>query len=122
MQDYIRALEAVFAGIILIGFLVVLLRPSMFQGNPDISRKAYEMLMELDKTGNLREDIVSGNLSAIDSKIFLFPYNHSVVVCDSSGCTGEVPETPENIWMGEYIISGYDSFHPYIVKLFVWKK
>ena len=121
MQGYVRTLEAVFAGIILIGFLVVLLKPTTLPETQD-TEKAYAVLMELDKTGNLREYIVSGNLSAINSKISLFPYNHSVVVCDSSGCAGEVPETPENIWTGEYLISGYDSFHPYVVKLFVWEK
>lgn len=121
MNGYLRALEAILAGIIILYFLAFIPKslPTHSTINPTIM--AYKALNSLDNSGKLREYAVAKDYQGLNSEIKLYTYNHSVQICDYTKCYGEVPKG-ENIWTGEYFISGKDSFHPYKIKLYLWEK
>ena len=116
-------LEALFAGIILITFLVTL-KAAYLSMTPqeEASIEAYITLKELDESGLLRSYAVTNNYNGLNSEVNLYYYNHSVEICNSQGnCYGEKPDS-ENIWVGSYMISGESGFAPRIVHLYLWRK
>lgn len=115
-------IEAVLAGIILIGFLLVLAGSNLSLPRDDLSLKGYEILHDLDYQGILRPYVVEGNHSGLNSQISLVSYNHSVQICDQGGsCVGSMPSA-DNVWVGNYyIIAGETDYEPYLVKLYMWR-
>jgi hypothetical protein len=123
MRGFWFMLEAVLAGVLLIGFMLVLGQvftpPS---GGPDISVSGYSQLQQLNDQFDLRYLASSEDIPAIESAISVPGYSHSVEVCDPSGsCTGNMPSERE-VWISSYILSGEDSYTPRIVKLYLWRE
>ena len=120
MKGYIRTLESLLAGMIILGFLVFLPKPSVIHScNP--SEKAYQILESLEDRGVLREYVASMDYEGLNSQIHIYTYNHSVQICDFSGCAGQPPSS-SNTWTGSYFISGKNTSHPYLIKLYLWEK
>ncbi len=121
MRGFWYMIEAVLAGIILLGFLIMLTSGYVSVPREDMSLKGYGILHELDQQGILRAYAVTGNYSGLNSRIRLFGYNHSVQICNQMGsCLGSMPNA-ENVWVGNYAIAGEDQYNPKLVKLYVWR-
>lgn len=112
--------EAIFAGIIIITFLLIIGRVYFITTQPENpSIKAYEILKGLDDQGMLKEYTVSLDYDGLNSQISS-PFNHSIEICNKyDSCVGERPDA-SNIWIGGYIISGNNTYEPYHVKLYLW--
>ena len=120
MKGVWRTVESVFAVVILVSFLLSA-GSVYFKGDEtDIGRTGYEMLKELDARGELRAHAAGNDHEAINSKIEIPGYNHSVSICDYGGkCTGEYPDS-SNIVVSTYLISGYGEYGPEEVRLYIW--
>jgi hypothetical protein len=120
MRGYIFMLEAVFASLILVGFLLYLAGSSVPAGS-DPERDFGSILRTLDLQDVLRGPASIGDLQGISDQITIPGFNHSVRICDPSGsCTGSIPEA-RNIWASSYFISGDGSYNPWEVRLYVWE-
>jgi hypothetical protein len=121
MKGFWYMIEAILAGIILMGFLLVLAGGYVRVPGEPVGLKGYEILHDLDRQGMLRPYVLDGNHSGLNSRIRLFGYNHSVQICGQSGsCSGSVPDAG-NVWVGNYyIIAGENQYQPYLVKLLMW--
>lgn len=113
-------LEAVFAGIILLGFLLYLAQ-GYGQAGSVPEHDFGRVLPELDRQGLLRGYIYSDDIQGLESKISLYGFSHSVQVCQpSGGCTGQMGQG-ENVWVSSYYLAGHDSYQPREVRLYAWE-
>jgi hypothetical protein len=131
MRGFWYMLEAVIAGIIIIGFLAVMSQ-SYMSPTQDYTIKAYSVLKGLDEQGVLRPYAEAGDWGGLDSEVRIYGRNHSIQLCTASECVGRLPEGQEadgrrqespsvhNVWVGNYIIAGGQDFSPVQVKLYVW--
>ena len=123
MRGFWFMLEAVLAGVLMIGFMLVLGQlyavPSV---EGDIPAMGYSQLQQLNDRQVLRLLAASGDAVAIDSYVSVPGYKHSVQVCDPSGsCSGTMPSGME-VWISSYIVSGEDTYTPRIVRLYLWRE
>ena len=118
MRGFWYMLEAVIAGIIIIGFLAVMSQ-SYMAPTQDYTLKAYAVLKGLDEQGVLRPYAEAGDWGGLDSEIKLYGRNHSIQLCTPSECIGQLPQG-ENVWVGNYMIAGGQGYNPMQVKLYVW--
>ncbi len=119
-KGFWRTLESVLAVVILVFFLMALGSKYTFpMPDVDLPRKGYEILRDLDNRGELRSDVVNNQSDVLNSKISINGYNHSVQICDLSGCSGDEPNAV-NVWISTYLISGDNTYDPHEVKLFIW--
>jgi hypothetical protein len=122
MKGFWRTVESVAAVILVMSFLLIL-GATYFSVNieKDMSSVGYESLRELDRSGQLRADAVSGDYDSIESGIEIRGFNHSVEICGYEGnCTGDYPDAG-NVIVSSYIISGQDSYRPMEIRLYMWR-
>ena len=119
MRGFWYMLEAVIAGIIIIGFVAVVGRTYISPQEEDISLRAYEALRELDEQGVLRSYAAVGDWGSLNSEVRIYDRNHTIQICDSSGCVGQKPDG-QNVWVGSYLTSGGQTYQPMQVKLYLW--
>jgi hypothetical protein len=118
MRGFVYMLESVFAGLILVGFMLYLAGGhSQGAQGQDFS----SVLPELEQQGILRPLVYSGDLQAIDDMISLPGFSHAVRVCDPLGsCTGQ-PPSGTIVKVYSIILAGEDSLEPREVKLYAWQ-
>ncbi len=122
MRGFWYLVEALIGGIVLMAFLVTIGSVYLFSTpSPDINARAYVILHNLDRQDLLRNYTVALDYNGLNSQIDIAAYNHSIQICDTGGtCAGQAPSA-DNVWTGGYIISGYNSYEPYEVKLYLWE-
>lgn len=119
MRGYVFMLESVFAGLILVGFMLYLGHAYTVSGQAYDKDFGY-VLQELEQAGLLRGYAYSGDIPGLEGEIYIPGHSHSVQLCDMSGsCTGERPSAG-NVWVSAYFLSGEGSFEPMEVRLYVW--
>ena len=119
MRGFWYMLEAVIAGIIIIGFVAAVSQIYMSPSQEDFTIKAYEELRSLDERGVLRTYAAAGDWGGLDSEVRIYGKNHTVEICSPSGCQGGRPQG-SNVWVGNYLISGSQSYQPMQIKLYLW--
>lgn len=120
MKGFVAMLEAVIAGIILIGTLAAVATTVIPRSTEtDFQSIAVSFLQGLDDQGRLRNLTVTKNPSAIDNEILFPSFNHTTEICDHKGtCVGQRPNT-EDVHSGFYFIAGNSIFEPYVVTLYI---
>ena len=118
MRGFWYMLEAVIAGIIIIGFVAVVSK-SYINPSQDFSSAAYSSLKSLDEQGILRPYAQAGDWGSLNSQVRIYGKNHTIEICGTSGCTGQKPEGA-NVWAGSYLISGNQNYQPMQIKLYLW--
>ena len=88
MRGYVYMLEAVFAGIILVGFMLYLAH-GYNQSHSATEHDFGDALHELSHKGLLMGYAFSGDIQGIEDGISLPGFGHSVQICTAGGCTGE---------------------------------
>ncbi len=123
MRGFWYMLEAVLAGVIIIGFMLFVgYAASGRGGGPDVSRLGYRELVRLDDLGVLKAYAASGDFGNISKLVSVPGYSHSVEICDRNGnCVGERPEGM-SVWVSGYITAGNDAYSPKTVKLYLWRE
>ena len=118
MRGFVYMLESVFAGLILVGFMLYLAGGhSQGAAEQDFS----SVLPELEQQGILRPLAYSGDLQGIEDAISLPGFSHSVRVCDATGsCTGQLP-SGTTVRVCSIILAGESSLEPREVKLYAWQ-
>jgi hypothetical protein len=119
MRGFWYMLEAVIAGIIMIGFVAAVSTSYINPSQEDFSLQAYQSLKGLDDQGILRPYAAAGDWGYLNSQVMIYGRNHTIEICSPSGCQGGKPEG-QNVWAGSYIISGDQSYQPMQVKLYLW--
>jgi len=115
----IRTLESVIAGVILILILISLFSFRPIQEVDPLP--AYDILLSLDLTDQLRQDVTSNDAEAVwESITYHLPkaYNCHVTILDNKGKTnshGPDPESPSTT--ASYFIS---SSNPKEVRVTIW--
>jgi hypothetical protein len=121
MKGFWRMVESIMAASLIVVFLLSL--GISYTGGPIqsvIKIRGYEILENLERNSQLRQEAVAMDADAINSEISMHGYNHTVMVCAMNGtCAGTYPDS-ENVWTSTYLIAGYDSFDPKEVKLYIW--
>jgi hypothetical protein len=121
MKGFWRTVESVISVILLMSFLLTLGGFHSISREVDLSSVGYEILEELDGRDDLRVHVASKDYGTLNSKIEIPGHNHSIRICDYSGsCVGQYPDA-ENIIVSTYIVSGYDKYEPFEVRLYIWK-
>jgi hypothetical protein len=121
MRGFLYMIEAIIAGVILIGFLLFIGSGYPAAQSYDPGTMGYSILHDLDRQGILRDYVAENNASGLDSRISLFGYGHSVLICGQSGaCQGTVPDAGD-VWVGNYLVSGKDDYQPRLVKIYMWR-
>lgn len=122
MKGFWRIMESVLAVVMLMSFLAVAggVYFAGTDGGTDLSSVGYEKLKQLDAGSELRPYAVAGDCQAINSKVDMAEYNHSVVLCNQYGtCIGNYTAS-KNVVVSSYLIAGNDSYDPVEVRLYVW--
>jgi hypothetical protein len=113
-------LESVFAGLLLLGFLLYLAQGYSQAGSVPEHDFGW-VLPGLDDQGLLRGYVYSGDIQGLEGEISIPGFSHSVQVCDPSGsCAGQQGQA-ENIWASSYLLAGEGSYQPREVRLYVWE-
>ena len=113
-KAFVRTFESIFAGLILITFLLYLL-PSDVEVSKNMANTGYEILYSLNNKDIIRNNI--NNVSFINDHIKIPGFNHSIVICNAEGnCNGKIPDTDE-IWVSDMVVS---SNGIYVVRLYIW--
>ncbi len=120
MRGFWYMLEAVIAGIIIIGFVAVVSKSYINPSQEDFALQAYSSLKSLDEQGILRPYAQAGDWGGLNSQVKIYSKNHTIEICDRSGnCAGQKPEGA-NVWAGSYLISGNQNYQPMQIKLYLW--
>ena len=122
MRGFLHMMEALLAGIIIIGFAIMLTGGNYLlrQAPVDLDSTAYSILKGIDSDGSLVQYADSFDYNSIGDQVSVPGYNSSIVICDESGtCAGYVPEIAD-VWAGTYVTAGDSSYSPRIVKLYLW--
>lgn len=120
-KGFWRTLESVLAVMILVFFMLMLGANYILQlPEVDLPKTGYEILNDMDNRGVLRPYAVNNQTEALESEISITGYNHTVQICNLEGvCLGEEPGG-QNVWVSTYLISGWNTYKPREVKLFIW--
>ncbi|MCX6821691.1 MAG: hypothetical protein NTW30_02825 [Candidatus Aenigmarchaeota archaeon] len=129
MKGLLFTLES-FIAILMIFFIIILL----FQNPPASSEfnrinyklKAYNGLMALEKTGELRKDAVNNNAISIQNK--LNPYlpdflNYTVVIFNETTNITAKPSlslTNDSISVSYFLAGDVDDFKPREIRVYLW--
>jgi len=115
-------LEAIMAGIIVIGFLSVLGTSVLIRENTQVYQTlTYEILSDLYDKGQLRAYAYADDYDGLNSLISV-TFNHSIEICDyDDNCVGSKP-TASDIITGYYILSGNNQYEPKVVRLYLWRE
>ena len=122
MRGFWFIVEAVFASIIMVSFLLFMGR--LYVRAPaleNLDEKTYELLKGLDEQGVLRNYTVNGDFLGLDSEIELYTHNHSVEICNYDLLCEGVKPNASNVWVGTYLVAGNESYNPHMVKLYLWQ-
>jgi len=120
MRGFWYMLEAVIAGIIIIGFVAVVSKSYINPSREDFALQAYSSLKSLDEQGILRPYAQAGDWGYLNSQVSVYGKNHTIEICGRSGnCAGQKPQGT-NVWVGSYLIAGYQNYQPMQVKLYLW--
>jgi hypothetical protein len=120
LRGFWYMLEAVIAGVIIFGFLAVIGQTYIIPQQGDFTLQAYQSLKSLDEQGILRPYAAAGDWGGLNNQVRVYSRNHTIEICDSSGsCAGQKPQGA-NVWAGNYIISGDQTYQPYLIKLYLW--
>lgn len=87
MKGFGRILEAVFASIILLSFLV-----SLNSFSISLERNTQNLYPFIEHNPEIRKCSCTLNISCIEEKIYPFVQNFSVMICNRSNCIGDVGE------------------------------
>lgn len=129
MKGLLFTLES-FIAILMIFFIIIFL----FQNPPtspefnkiNYKLKAYNGLMALEKTGELRKDVVNNNATSIQNK--LNPYlpatlNYTVVIFNETTNVTTKPSLStinESISASYFLTGDIDDFKPREVRVYIW--
>ena len=126
MKGFWRMMESVLAVLIIMIFLTT--AGGVYfsaAGTNAPSSQGYEKLKELDYRNELRPLATAKDYAAINSSIDVPGYSHSVRICDFGGnCWGNYAGSQVasgNVVVSSYIISGYDSYGPLEIRLYMWR-
>ncbi len=120
MRGFWYMMEAVIAGIIIIGFVAVVSQSYISTSNEDFTLQAYQSLKSMDEQGILRPYAAAGDWGYLNSQVKIYSRNHTIEICSRSGdCAGQKPDGA-NVWAGSYMISGNQDYQPMLVKLYLW--
>lgn len=120
MRGYVFMLESLFAGLLLLGFLLYLAQGYSQAGSVP-EQDFGHVLPGLEQSGLLRGHVYSGDLGGLENEIDLPGFSHSIQVCGPSGdCEGQ-QGSGENVWVSSYVLAGGDSYQPREVRLYVWE-
>lgn len=122
MKGYIRMLEVVFAGLILVMFLLGIAATFNRATSSDIGLRFSDVLVELNDMEILRSLADDNNYSGIESEISILGFEDAVEICNRNGnCVGNRPGISENVWVSSYFLGGLDSYSPREIRLYVWR-
>jgi hypothetical protein len=112
-------------------FLIVIFLFQNPQTSPEFKRinyklKAYNGLMTLEKTGELRKDVVNNNATSIQNK--LNPYlpdflNYTIVIFNEATNTTVKPiltNENETLSVSYFLAGDIDDFKPREVRVYIW--
>ena len=118
MRGFVFILESVFAGLILVGFMLYLAQGYVSSGH--VAEMDFSgVLPELDQAGLLRPHAYPPDPGGLESEIVIPGHSVSVRLCDSGGsCLGGVP-SGGNIHVSSYFLAGEGSYQPLEVILYV---
>jgi hypothetical protein len=122
MKGFWRMMESVVAVVMLLSFLAVAGGAYFARTDPgtDLASSGYEKLRQLDEGNGLRHYAAAGDAAAINAEIEMPGYNHSIMLCNSSGaCIGNYTAS-RNVVVSSYLIAGNASYAPLEVRLYVW--
>jgi len=129
VKAMLRTLEAVI-GILIIATVFV----NLFQKTgplPDFETVNWKLigfnaLRTLDSNLGLRQEVLTGNTSAIEGRLSQFmpaTANYTVKICDVSCASPGISTSGIGIVSVSYLVAGYrDSFAPRQVVLYLWPK
>ncbi len=122
MKGYIHMLEVVFAGLILVMFLLGIAATFNRATSSDIGLRFSDVLVELDDMQILRGLADSNDYSGIESEISILGFEDAVEICNRNGnCIGNRPGMRDNVWVSSHFLAGLDSYSPREVRLYVWR-
>lgn len=116
-----KTLEAALA-VVLILSSIAFLAPNNSSRQADISEKSYECLSNLDASGKLRYYATNGMEEELKDNIrSCIPYNYKydIKACQTVSCGAEIPEGI-SVYTANYIISGYDTYNPFLIRIWLW--
>jgi hypothetical protein len=121
MKGFWRIVESVTAVILLMTFLFVASTPYLANKNIDyVNNLGYEKLKEITKDKELCYYAVTGNITALNEKINIPGYKHSIVICyPNETCIGNYTKA-ENVILTSYVIAGCEGYDPLEIKLYMW--
>ncbi len=122
MKGFWRMIESVIAVVMLLSFLAVAggVYFARTGGGADMASLGYEKLRQLDESNELRPYAAAGDTAAINAKIELPGYNHSISLCSPSGtCIGNYTSS-RNVVVSSYLMAGNNSYDPLEVRLYIW--
>ncbi len=117
MRGYVFMLEALLAGLLLVGFMAYL-SGSIPKQAAFAEADFSHILPGLDDGGSLRELAYSGDAPGIEDSVNLPGFAHSVQLCyPSGGCQGQAL-SEGNTMVFPYLLAGDSSFSPLEVRLY----
>lgn len=123
MKGQWRIMESVFAGIVILLFVAVLSSTSL-QVSSSATVYGYRALEAVYEKGMLRTYAADMDVSSISAEItatgYLLGYNHSLIICNETACTGAVPDK-DNVWASSLLLSGGEQYEPVEVILYIFR-
>jgi hypothetical protein len=123
MKGQWKTIEAVLAGIVVLMFLVAI--TSTRSGvQSTVPMQGYRALFAVYEKGLLRSSAAALDVQAIDAEAgatgYLAGFNHTVVICNVTACTGSSPDA-DSVWASSVIVAGDETFAPAEVILYIYR-
>jgi hypothetical protein len=124
MKGQWKTVEAIVSGVLVLMFVAVLSGTHSY-ASPGAPSQGYMALYDVYAKGTLRQYAADMDTQAISSEIestgYLSFYNHTVVICNESACTGSAPDK-EDVWTASVLLSGGEQYDPMEVILYIYRK
>ena len=129
MKGMLFSLES-FIAVLMIFFIIVILFKNP-PTSPEFNRinyklKAYNGLMALEKTGELRRDAIDNNATSIQNKLISYLpgfLNYSVVIFNETTNVTVKPSLSiinQSISVSYFLTGDLDTFKPREVRVYIW--
>ena len=121
MKGFIQTLEQVLGTVLVLTVLITLFNPQPPSSN--LSSIGFNCLKDLDNKGLLRSYAANNLITDFNSSLqqCLTAFNYEFKICSSTVCNTTLPAN-KDVFLSSYFVSGYTTYQPTLINLWVWSK
>lgn len=124
MKGFLHIVEAVL-GVMIILLGVIMVYPVRTKSEVQLSEIGYVCLKELDQEGTLKyyvENDLTSNLNTTLRSCITQIADFTFEICDTAVCNANAVPDDKEIFVSNYLVSGYETYEANLISVWLWLK